>query len=269
MTQYRVLLSHLATLHATSIAWERAESFSIGERYREMLFELMLSSENDWFITSIKAIVYLAAQHEQLQHEKYQHFIANKLYEKLLKTETLVQPTERMCNVFCHRDASNFNIFFAKHDAERCCLVDFGLSTYSTPAHDIHFMLYMNSTQTTRQLLYQEFIKWYFDALQAKFAELGIPATELSWQEFQADCKRASLVALIISCLCLPIHLLPSKLMATVRSQQAQKFDYWLNVDRRELLDMAMAQDPAYKAKIMALIKELMEQLLASEAQES
>jgi len=54
MTHYRLILRQVATLHAASIAWEKEEEFSIGERYKEELFELLLSNKNEWYMTGVK-----------------------------------------------------------------------------------------------------------------------------------------------------------------------------------------------------------------------
>lgn len=58
MAHYRLVLRHLAALHAASIAWERDEEFSIGERYKEELFELLLSNKNEWYLTGLKVRIH-------------------------------------------------------------------------------------------------------------------------------------------------------------------------------------------------------------------
>lgn len=54
LEHYKLVLGHLAALHAASIAWEEAEQFNIGERYKHVFKELLMSSENEWFITGLK-----------------------------------------------------------------------------------------------------------------------------------------------------------------------------------------------------------------------
>lgn len=54
LTHYKLVLENLASLHAASIAWEEQEGFNIGERYNDVLNELMLSSQNEWFTTGLK-----------------------------------------------------------------------------------------------------------------------------------------------------------------------------------------------------------------------
>ncbi|XP_034472032.1 uncharacterized protein LOC117779820 [Drosophila innubila] len=260
MAHYRSILRHLATLHAAGIAWERDEHFSIGERYKDELFELLLSNKNDWYLTGVKAIIYLAAQHGQFQDSKSQSFIKNKLYGMLIQAEKLAQPSKKLRNVLCHRDLSKGNIFLSSA-SESCLFVDFGISTYSPPAIDIHFLLYINSTIERRRSIYKEVMDCYFNELQARFTVLGIPAGEISREDFQLDCRRGHLAGLIMSAICLPLFKMPEDFSKKLREKDSIKFDYWMNVERSELLELAMANDTAYKAEVLSIIAELVEYL--------
>lgn len=51
---YKLVLEHLAALHAASIAWEEAEQFYIGDRYKKVFNELLMNMQNEWFITGLK-----------------------------------------------------------------------------------------------------------------------------------------------------------------------------------------------------------------------
>jgi len=54
LEHYKLVLEHLAALHAASIAWEQQEKFNIGERYENVLIELFISMQNEWFTTGLK-----------------------------------------------------------------------------------------------------------------------------------------------------------------------------------------------------------------------
>lgn len=54
LDHYKLVLENLATLHAAGIAWEENEAFNIGERYKDVLIELLLSTQNEWFTTGLK-----------------------------------------------------------------------------------------------------------------------------------------------------------------------------------------------------------------------
>ncbi|XP_039949876.1 uncharacterized protein LOC120767734 [Bactrocera tryoni] len=50
----KLFLTHLAQLHAGSIAWEEKEGVNIGKQFGDSLFELMLIAENEWYVTGAK-----------------------------------------------------------------------------------------------------------------------------------------------------------------------------------------------------------------------
>lgn len=50
----KLFLTHLAQLHAGSIAWEEKEGVNIGKQFEGSLFELMLIAENAWYVTGAK-----------------------------------------------------------------------------------------------------------------------------------------------------------------------------------------------------------------------
>lgn len=51
---YQMFLKHLSKLHAASLAWETEESITIGSAFKDILFEMQLTSKNEWYITGIK-----------------------------------------------------------------------------------------------------------------------------------------------------------------------------------------------------------------------
>jgi len=181
----------------------------------------------------------------------------------LLQAEKLSQPSKKLRNVYCHRDLSISNIFLNSSvgTPENCRFVDFGISTYSTPAIDIHFLLYINSTIEDRRSIYKEFMDYYFNELHARFRILGIPAEEITREDFLLDCKRGHLAGLIMSAICLPLFRLHGDLSKELRERDSIKFDYWMNVERSELLELAMSKDEAYKTEVMSIIAELVEYL--------
>lgn len=51
---YKLVLEHLAELHASSIAWEEKEQVNINESYKDVLIELHLSADNSWYMTGLR-----------------------------------------------------------------------------------------------------------------------------------------------------------------------------------------------------------------------
>ncbi|XP_004524851.1 uncharacterized protein LOC101459768 [Ceratitis capitata] len=260
----KLFLTHMAQLHAGSIAWEEKEGVNIEEHFKDGLFELMLATDNDWYMTSAKGIIFLAKNYLRSQTPEVQTLINEKLFTLLVNVERYTEPSKRMRNVFLHRDSWDRNIFF-KFDAEgeplTCSIVDFQLSRYATPSLDMLFFLYGQTTPKERKLYMQEYIDHYYDALTTRFRELGLPSDIITKLQLMEDVRRAHLPALIIMAITKPLTLMPEGISNKWRAEEQEKFDYYMNTQRDELFQRVMAIDPTYEANIMRPIEELIEYL--------
>ncbi|XP_036329239.1 uncharacterized protein LOC118741391 [Rhagoletis pomonella] len=258
----KLFLTHLAQLHAASIAWEEREGINIGVKFKDSLFELMLTTENEWYITGAKGIIFLTKRYEKFQTPEIQKLIDEKLYALLVDVKKYTEPSARMRNVYLHRDSWERNIFF-KFDANReptsCCIVDFQLSRYAPPAMDVLFFLYGETPAEERKLRMQEYLEYYYAELQARFAELKLPLDTITMEDFLEDCRRTHLPVLILVAIIKPLTMMPDGLSRKWREEEQEKFDYYMNVQREELFLRLMALDPTYESRIMWPIEELME----------
>ncbi|EDW04555.1 GH23429 [Drosophila grimshawi] len=241
LEHYKLVLEHLAALHAASIAWEHADQFNIGDRYKAVNIELMLDTQNEWFTTGLKGIVFLAARHDKYQTESAQAFIKDKLYQLLIKTKEMVKPSKTIKNVLCHRDSWDRNILFgfpsqSAKVPNSCCIVDFQLTKYCSPTLDVLFVLYIVASSSDRLAIYEQCLEHYYDCLQSEFVRLQVPTNLITKENFLEDCQRTRLAAL--------------------------KFDYYLNVDRTEMYLRVIELQPNYEKKIMAPIEELVDYLM-------
>ncbi|XP_053959474.1 uncharacterized protein LOC128864028 [Anastrepha ludens] len=261
----KLFLTHLAQLHAGSIAWEEREGVNIGRQFEDCLFELVLTTENEWYITGAKGIIFLAKNYHKFQTSEIQNLIDEKLYALLMDVLKYTEPSTNIRNVFLHRDSWERNIFFkfdANNEPSSCCIVDFQLSRYAPPALDILFFLYGQTTAEERKLYMQEYLEHYFAELQERFRELKLPPDTITKVDFLEDCRRAHLPALIITAIIKPLTMMPEGLSNKWRSEEQEKFDYYMNTQRDELFTRVMAIDSTYEAKIMWPIEELIDHLL-------
>ncbi|XP_017860471.1 PREDICTED: uncharacterized protein LOC108612085 [Drosophila arizonae] len=268
---YKLVLGHLAALHAASIAWEEAEQFNIGERYKNVFKELLMNTENEWFITGLKGIVFLAARHAKYQTESAQTFIREKLYHLLSETEHLVKPSKSIRNVLCHRDTWDRNILFGFDSPtaslpSSCCIVDFQLTQYCSPSLDVLFLLYilLPSAQERRNM-YDQALEYYYDALQAEFMRLGLPSDLISRSNFLEECERTRLAGLTMKALTEPQTKMLASISNKLRSEEPEKFDFYLNCDRSEMYLRVMQMQPGYEETIMQPIAELVDYLMERE----
>ncbi|EDW89975.2 uncharacterized protein Dyak_GE13008 [Drosophila yakuba] len=247
LDHYKLVLEHISELHAASIAWEEKENVKIYESYKNVLIELHLDANNSWYITGLKAIVFLAARHPHYQTRKAQSFIQNKLCNLLTKAEELVAPSKDTRNVLCHRDTWDRNILFHFDNESSilpnaCCIVDFQLAQYCSPTLDVLFLLYIVASAEVRRAIYDECLEHYYKCLQHHLGRLGLNKDLITENDFRNECHRTRLAALLI-----------------------WKFDYYLNCDRSELLLRVIEIQPGYEETIMTPISELVDYLMENE----
>uniref|UniRef100_A0A0K8VQP4 CHK kinase-like domain-containing protein n=1 Tax=Bactrocera latifrons TaxID=174628 RepID=A0A0K8VQP4_BACLA len=261
----KLFLTHLAQLHAGSIAWEEKEGVNIGKQFGDSLFELMLIAENEWYVTGAKGIIFLAKNYGKFQTPEKQSLINDKLFALLMDMQKYTEPSITSRNVYLHRDSWDRNIFFkfnTKHEPTACCIVDFQQSRYAQPGLDLLFFLYGQTTASERKLHMNEYIEHYFSALQARFTELDLPADIITKAELLEDIRRAHLPALVNMAITKPLTMMPDGLSNKWRAEEQEKFDYYMNTKRDEFFRRIMEMDPTYQSKIMWPIEELIEHLI-------
>ncbi|XP_050740952.1 uncharacterized protein LOC108033279 [Drosophila biarmipes] len=249
LDHYKLVLEHLSELHAASIAWEEIEHLNIYENYKDVLTELHLDSNNSWYITGLKAIVFLAARHPQYQTRKAQEFVQDKLYNLLTKAEELVEPSQAIRNVLCHRDAWDH----------------FQIAKYCSPTLDVLFLLYIVAPAEVRREIYDECLEHYYRCLESYLDRLGLKKDLITREIFMKECHRTRLAALLIWALTEPQTKMSPSIFNRLRSQEPEKFDYYLNVDRSDLLLRVMEIQPGYEETIMSPIRELVDYLMENE----
>ncbi|XP_017120721.1 uncharacterized protein LOC108141739 [Drosophila elegans] len=264
---YKLVLEHLSELHAGSIAWEEKEHLNIQERYKDVLIELHLDADNSWYITGLKAIVFLAARHPQYQTKEAQTFIQEKLYNLLTKAEEFVAPSNTIRNVLCHRDTWDRNILYSfEKDSSSipnaCCIVDFQLTKYCSPTLDVLFLLYIVASAEVRKEIYDECLEHYYKSLESHLIRLGLDKNIITRENFLQECQRTRLAALLIWALTEPQTKMSPSISNRLRSEEPEKFDYYLNCDRSELLLRVMEIQPGYEQTIMSPIRELVDYLM-------
>ncbi|KAM7353570.1 uncharacterized protein ACRADG_005576 [Cochliomyia hominivorax] len=259
----KLFLKHLAQLHAASLAWEIREGVNMGQQFSHILQEVQLTPKNEWYVTGIKSIVFLAQQHPRYQYQEASDFINNKLFNILLNIEDFTKPSDKLHNVFCHRDSWDRNIFWelnADNELIACRIVDFQLTRYSPPAIDVLYFLYnsFESPQERTKLL-KDLLQFYFNALKENLKRLELPENLITPEEFQQDCQRALLPVLTVRGICEPLMKLPEGWSQTMRQKEPETFDRYMNSDRSDMFARVAAEDPTYMDKVYLAIQELLE----------
>ncbi|XP_023303362.2 uncharacterized protein LOC111685338 [Lucilia cuprina] len=263
LKHYQLYLQHLAELHSASLAWEFKDKINIGQQFEKTLYELQLINTNEWYITGIKAILFLAQQHPKYQYEQALEFINHKLYNILLNMEDFTKPSHTLRNVLCHRDSWDRNIFWeldAHNQPIACRMVDFQLTRYSPPAIDVLYFLYNNfESPQQRSKLLKDLLSYYHQTLREAFKRMALPEDLITEAEFNQDCQRALLPVLTLRAICEPLMKLPNGFSQTMRETEPETFDCYMNSDRTEMFSRVSAIDSTYMDKVLLPVQELLE----------
>ncbi|XP_037958903.1 uncharacterized protein LOC119688296 [Teleopsis dalmanni] len=265
---HKVMLKHLAKLHAASIAWESYENINIGEKFQHQLKEMFLSTENEWYITGVKSIVFLSKMLPSYQEPRVKKYVDEELYEVLCKAELLTEPSKKFHNVLCHRDSWEHNIFYTYNEQKEpidCRIVDFQLTRYSPPAIDVLFFIYATTTFEEREKTCNTYLEYYHESLRASLRNLNLSEDLITMEEFQQDCKRARFPVLILHSISEPLIKMPKGVSNKMRAEEQEKFDYYMNTKRDELFLRVIEMEPTYRKTILQPVEELLNYLLKND----
>ncbi|XP_050548647.1 uncharacterized protein LOC126910273 [Daktulosphaira vitifoliae] len=100
--------------------------------------------------------------------------------------KTMVTPKEPFA-VLCHGDFCRNNLLY-KYDATGrpidVLMFDVAQARYSSPAIDISFFLYLNTTEEDRQKYWDSYMAAYLDGMAEAFPELNLPDIEQEMQPY-------------------------------------------------------------------------------------
>ncbi|XP_030383261.1 uncharacterized protein LOC115630747 [Scaptodrosophila lebanonensis] len=247
-SQLRPILKALATLHASSMAYERKHKLTIGVELGECLKEMTVDPDVTWWTIGIKTVLAVAAMHPMvLEDPQAQSYIANELPRLLDNVYYMVNSSPLHRNVFCHRDVWSGNVFYHKlrPETEGCVLVDFQLCRYSPPAIDFLMACFLNVEPKERQEMQQRCILHYHDSLRAELLAMGIDIElELNRKDFEQSLKDFALFGATYNCAAATILRLPNNYLKKLKETQPADFHRFCNVDRRpEVLRLISEHD--------------------------
>ncbi|XP_017120704.1 uncharacterized protein LOC108141722 [Drosophila elegans] len=237
--QITPILKSLATLHASSIAYEKQLGKTIGVELREWLKEVSVDPDVEWYTTGLRAVLAVAATHpDVLDNAQAQEFIAKDLPRCLDKVYYMVNPSPTHRNVFVHRDAWGANVFYHKEQPQekRSVLVDFQLCRYAPPAMDFHLATYLNLEPRNRKMMIDGLAQTYYNALTDELRDMGIDPNQeqLSKQEFEKSLKDFALFGETYNCIAATILHLPKNYLKNLKDERPEDFHRFCNVDRTE-----------------------------------
>lgn len=172
-------LEALAKLHAGSIAFEANESRKLGKKYSLIddysgcLKEPLFREDENWFRTSLHCLIALTEvfPQDKLSKDEFKKGLM-KLAEESLE---IMKPKVNMKNVLCHGDMWARNVLF-KYEGDGkpmdCKLVDFHLTRYMVPAHDVLQWIYTSSSPEMRKHHIEHLLGFYYSCLKDEMEDI-------------------------------------------------------------------------------------------------
>ncbi|KAH8366393.1 hypothetical protein KR084_003332 [Drosophila pseudotakahashii] len=257
------ILKSLATLHASSIAYEKQEGITIGVELREWLKEVSVDPDIDWYTTGLRAVLAVAATHPDfVDNANAQEFIATQLPRFLDKVYYMVNPSPLHRNVFVHRDAWGANVFYHREQPQekRSVLVDFQLCRYGPPTMDFHLVSYLNLEPSNRKKIIESLIETYYTALTEELGEMGIDPNQeqLSRKEFEQSLKDFALFGVTYNCIAATILRLPDNYLKNLKDERPEDFHRFCNVDRTKDVLRLMKDHPEFAEYMYECVGDLL-----------
>ncbi|KAH8328036.1 hypothetical protein KR067_003491 [Drosophila pandora] len=262
--QLQPILKSLATLHASSIAFEKQEGKTIGVELREWLKEVSVDPDVEWYTTGLSAVLAIAATHPDVRNSPQAlEYIEKELPRCLDRVYYMVNPSPVHRNVFVHRDAWGANVFYHKDQPQekRSILVDFQLCRYSPPAMDFHLVSYLNLEPSNRKIMLRDLIDIYYESLSEELEQMGIdPKKEnLSKGEFIQSLEDFSLFGVTYNCIAATILRLPDNYLKNLKDKSPADFHRFCNVNRTEDVLRLMKDYPEFADYMYECVGDLLE----------
>ncbi|KAH8412703.1 hypothetical protein KR009_004847 [Drosophila setifemur] len=262
--QLSPILKSLATLHASSIAYEKEKGITIGVELREWLKEVSVHPDVEWYTTGLRAVLAVTATHPDVRdNAQAQEYIAKELPRFLDNIYNMVNPSPVHRNVFVHRDAWGANVFYHKENPQdkRSILVDFQLCRYAPPATDFHLVSYLNLEPSRRKEMLVDLIDTYYNAFAEELNAMGIdPIKEgLSKQDFEKSLEDFALFGVTYNCIAATILRLPDNYLKNLKDERPDHFHRFCNVDRTEDVLRLMKDHSEFADYMYECVSDLLE----------
>ncbi|CAH0387195.1 unnamed protein product [Bemisia tabaci] len=210
----KLSLEWLGKFHATSLVCKKKFSRQLKEVVSKMLeshwTEKKLAKDDAFFRENCKRGI-LPLQNNPNYKDRLKDLSA--LVERAnLSMAKIVAPYEPL-SLICHGDFCRNNIFYEYDaDGKPCAVIFFDMATlrYSSPAIDLSFYLFMNSSPEVRSDHWMEILQTYYTSLTSN-PELDSGETP-SFEDFQLDLRRRGFYGYAHASFFLPLMLTGKKL---------------------------------------------------------
>lgn len=129
-------------------------------------------------------------------------------------------------------------------------LIDFQMTRYAPPAHDIMLFLHLVQTKSFLKSKQLEVIKYYYEQFTQELSKNDLDAQKLlPWETFLESCDYYYELGAITACTSFPLILIPSEISGKFLSSP-ELFTMNITYDRSELIRESYLKDETCRIRI-------------------
>jgi hypothetical protein len=265
----KMALCTLAAFHASNIIYERLElrGMSIGDAYKNMLFETSYSLDNPWCMTGINAIKVVALRKTKYGiGSPYEHAIEKEFMAKVSELfKTLDMPMPQIPSVLCHRDLWRNNLMYRCDNFNNpidCLLIDFQIARYFPLALDVIICILLPSSIKLPSCDIDACIKFYYEQLSSELMRHDVAIENvMSYESYVSACEKFKLMPLLMQPMILSLSNLPTHYVLDLLKHNEVAYMKMCNEKRDDVMLEFMAKDEFYCETICASIERLIEHM--------
>ncbi|KAJ8960769.1 hypothetical protein NQ318_020063 [Aromia moschata] len=269
----RVVFKQLAKMHACSLLYEEIQTqkqgkpLRIDEKYNDYIQETILGSEemndiNKLFILGVRTnMKYILDSFPDIPRKLTREEFKDKVMQayKALFNEN-IRKNPKFRNVLCQGDCWGGNVLIRKEDddqfADDAYIIDYQLTRYCPPAHDLLVFMYMAATKETRQKYMSRLLRVYYQELDDILERYDHDLKKIyAYEEFLECVEYMKYSALCISLCYMQITNYPAEKMMELMKDE-ERTTYAFSIDRKELMEEFEKEGP-YRHRIKEIVEDL------------
>lgn len=269
----KMALRSLAAFHAANIIYERLElragGSSIGDAYKDVLFETSYALDNPWCMTGIKALKTVALHKTKYGiGSSYGRAIEEEFMERVCKIFDLLEaPDTHIPRICCHRDLWKNNLMF-KFDNDdfgkpsHCLLIDFQICRYLPLTLDTIICIMLPSRDHS---IVDDCLKFYYERLRLELKLHHVQIEDImSWVDFEVSCNHFKLFPLVQQGMFWSLTNLPDGFLPQLLAEDEKKYIRICNEDRGAFVLEQMENDEYYRETMTETVERLIEYLFVN-----
>lgn len=244
------VLKALANFHARSLNYENKQKISIGERFKDILFETSVSDDMDWYHAGLETIRQVALKKSLINESESEDF-----YESIHKSIEIMESSPHgIPYVICHRDVWKNNLMFSSNQFQ-CVLIDFQTARYLPLSVDVAMVIFCNTEREHFEKLTEHYVNFYFANLNEKLRKFKINSTMIK-ENLIKSCDYHKQFALIYNCILVMLTKPSPELFSNFEEKDFRDF---AENDRYRIVSKFMEQDVKYCQLLVDAVKSVVD----------